>query len=181
VTTAPSTAGPAGAPAPGRAPAYPEGHPAMSHLATHECDTGRPARTVSRHDHAATPERRRLFPADVGACCDPPVTGDTISRYHSLARTSRARAARITAGTPEPGDVEGRQPRPRDIPAPDGYGVPEGRRRSGPLSPFWYDDGPVKEWLAARHGPGKPPAAGGPPKRRKPAYAKYGPKPATTR
>lgn len=156
--------------------------------ARHPAAAGTPACTQTRAAHAAmtaepgTPAPRKLFPADVGALCDPPLSGDTISRYHSKARVARERAARIAAGTATQADRDGPQPGPRDMPPPDDHEVPPTRqRRSGPPAPYWLENGPIAAWLAARHHPGHPrtdgqsPAPPGSQLGRPPL--KFGPKP----
>jgi hypothetical protein len=62
------------------------------------------------------------------------------------------------------------QPRPRDLPAPDGY-LPD--PRGGKPLPWWRPD-TAAPWLAARQGPGRPPKAGGKPRARTPRRARPG-------
>lgn len=116
---------------------------------------------------ARTRNRRKMWQPDVADAAG--ITQASVARYHSIAETSRRNA--------EQGMTGRRQPKPRDLPAPDGYAYPPGGRTSGSKSPWWWDT-TLAPWLAARTGitPGRPRDDGKPAVRRKPTHARPGPK-----
>lgn len=119
-----------------------------------------------------TDSRVRMFAADVARAAG--ISEASVARYHSMAKTSRDRAARFDAGQPRPGDEDGRLPQPRDMPAPDGHGYPPGRS-TGSKSPWWWPE-TIAPWLAVRQGPGKPRNDGEPVRQHK-EHARPGPRP----